>query len=258
MPLPIWLAHKLARRLTSVRLQKVLPYLAPDGWTQVGVEYENRVPRRIHSVTLIASAEARDTTLPRLQHDLREAVIDPTFGDEPLKPDNRTRVFINPEGVFFGGGPAVHSGLTGRKNAIDTYGEYSRHSGAALSGKDPLRIDRTGAYAARYAAKNVVAAGLARECEVLLSYSSGIAKPVSIQVDTLGTGVIPDDEITAGIERHIDFRPAAILRQFNLRYLPSIVKGGFYRRLAAYGHVGRMDIGLPWELTDKAALLQSG
>jgi S-adenosylmethionine synthetase len=257
MPLPLWLAHKLARRLTSVRLQKVLPYLTPDGWSQVGIEYEGRVPKRIHSITLIGSTRGKETTLPVLQHGLMEAVIEPAFADEPLRPDNKTAIFINPDGLFLEGGPSVHSGLTGRKNAIDTYGEYSRHSGAALSGKDPLRIDRSGAYAARYAAKNVVAAGLAEECEVLLSYSIGLARPVSIQAQTFGTGKVSDEEITTRLERHIDFRPAAILRQFNLRYLPSIVKGGFYRRLGAYGHVGRMDIGLPWEMTDKVQLLQS-
>jgi S-adenosylmethionine synthetase len=258
MPLPIWLAHKLARRLTSVRLQKIIPYLTPDGWTQVGVEYADRMPVRIHSVTLIAATKSKESDLAGLQHDLMEAVVEPVFADEPIQPDHRTSYFINSDGLFQRGGPSVHSGLTGRKNAIDTYGEYSRHSGAALSGKDPLRIDRSGAYAARYAAKNVVAAGLAKECEVLLSYSIGFAEPVSIQVDTFGTGVVSDDEITERIERHFDFRPAAILRQFNLRHLPSLVKGGFYRKLAAYGHVGRMDIGLPWELTDKAVLLRSG
>jgi S-adenosylmethionine synthetase len=257
MPLPIWLAHKLARRLTSVRFQKLLPYLAPDGWTQVGVEYQDRMPSRIQSLTLIASTRGKECTLDGLQDDLMEAVVEPVFADEPLRPDGRTRIFINPDGLFHGGGPSMHSGLTGRKNAIDTYGEYSRHSGAALSGKDPLRIDRSGAYAARHAAKNVVAAGLAKECEVLLSYSIGLAEPVSIQVETFGTGTIPDDEITERLERFFDFRPAAILRQFNLRYLPAVVKGGFYRKLAAYGHVGRMDIGLPWELTDKAQLLKS-
>src|SRR5208283_1291311 len=197
------------------------------------------------------------STLDGLRRDIMETVIEPVFVEEALRPDGRTIININPEGLMFRGGPSLHSGLTGRKNAIDTYGEYSRHSGSALSGKDPLRIDRSGAYAARHAAKNVVAAGLAKECEVLLSYSIGLAEPVSIQVDTFGTGTISDDEITDRLERHFDFRPAAILRQFNLRYLPSIVKGGFYRRLAAYGHVGRMDIGLPWEMTDKASLLKS-
>jgi len=184
-------------------------------------------------------------------------VVESVFRDEPIKPDDRTRIFVNPDGPFLLGGPSVHSGLTGRKNAIDTYGEYARHSGAALSGKDPTRIDRVGAYAARYAAKNVVAAGLAEECEVQLSYSIGLSRPVSIQVETFGTGKISDDEIARLVERHFDFRLASIIKQFNLRYLPSLVRGGFYRKLAAYGHVGRMDIGLPWELIDKVNLLKS-
>jgi S-adenosylmethionine synthetase len=156
------------------------------------------------------------------------------------------------------GGPSVHSGLTGRKNAIDTYGEYARHSGAALSGKDPTRIDRIGAYAARYAAKNIVAAGLADECEVQLSYSIGLSRPVSIQVETFGTGKILDDEIAVLLEKHFDFRLAGIIKQFNLRFLPNLVKGGFYKRLAAYGHMGRTDLGLvPWEEIDKVPILKS-
>lgn len=260
MPLPIWLAHRLARRLTSVRLQRVLPYLSPDGKTQVGVEYRNRRPYRIHSITVVGSQNQTPTAggppLRRLQDDLRRAVIDFVFQDEEVRPDEKTRIFVNPDGPFIIGGPSVHSGLTGRKNAIDTYGEYSRHSGAALSGKDPTRIDRVGAYAARYAAKNVVAAGLASECEVQLSYSIGLSHPVSIQVETFGSGKIPDDQIAALLKRHCDFRLAGIMRQFNLRFLPSLVKGGFYRKLATYGHVGRTDIGLPWEVTDKAALLR--
>ena len=258
MPLPIWLAHRLARRLTSVRLQKILPYLAPDGKTQVGVEYSDRRPYRIHSITVTASQNrASEPDSKRMHTEIREAVIDAVFHEEEIKPDEKTQVFINPDGPFITGGPSVHSGLTGRKNAIDTYGEYSRHSGAALSGKDPMRIDRIGAYAARYAAKNVVAAGLALECEVQLSYSIGLSRPVSIQVQTFGTGRIPDEDIAALIERHFDFRLAGIMRQFNLRHLPAIVKGGFYRKLAAYGHVGRMDIGLPWELTDKVNILKN-
>jgi len=260
LPLPIWLAHRLARRLTSARLQKILPFLAPDGKTQVGIEYRNRRPYRIHSLTVIgsqdSSASAGGPDLKQLQQDLRETVVDFVFQEESIRPDHQTRIFINPEGPFLIGGPSVHSGLTGRKNAIDTYGEYSRHSGAALSGKDPTRIDRVGAYAARYAAKNVVAAGLAAECEVQLSYSIGLSRPVSVQVETFGTGVIPDEEIAARLSQHCDFRLAGILRQFNLRHLPSTVRGGFYRKLAAYGHVGRMDIGLPWEVTDKAAVLR--
>jgi S-adenosylmethionine synthetase len=261
MPTPIWLAHRLARRLTSVRLQKLLPYLTPDGKTQVGIEYKNRRPTRIYSITVIGSqdkaAAAGGPDGKRLARDLHEAVIEPVFRDEELRPDEKTKMFINPDGPFLVGGPSVHSGLTGRKNAIDTYGEYSRHSGAALSGKDPSRIDRIGAYIARYAAKNVVAARLASDCEVQLSYSIGVARPVSIQVETFGTGVIPDEQIRRLLAQHCDFRLAAILRQFNLRFLPSLVKGGFYRKLAAYGHVGRMDIGLPWEVTDKAAVLRA-
>jgi S-adenosylmethionine synthetase len=254
MPLPIWLAHKLARRLTSVRLQKILPYLAPDGKSQAGVEYRQGRPYRIHSITVIASQqdspEQGGPDMQRLSSDIRETVIEAAFRDEEIKPDERTRIFINPDGLFVTGGPAVHSGLTGKKSAVDTYGEYARQSGAALSGKDPLRIDRVGAYAARYAAKNVVAAGLARECEVQLSYSIGLPSPASIYVETFGTGNIPADEIAARIRRHFDFRLAAIIRRFNLRHLPATVKGGFYQKLAAYGHVGRMDIGLPWEMTD--------
>jgi S-adenosylmethionine synthetase len=255
VPFPIWLAHKLARRLTSVRLQKILSYLSPDGKTQVGIEYRNGRPYRIHSVTVIASqnrpTEEGGPDMKRLQDDIRQAVVDSVFLDEDIQPDRNTKIFINPDGAFIVGGPSVHSGLTGRKNAIDTYGEYSRQSGAALSGKDPVRIDRVGAYAARYAAKNVVAAGLADECELQLSYSIGLSRPVSIQVETFGTGTIADEKIAELVDRRFDFRLAGIMKQFNLRHLPSILKGGFYRKLAAYGHVGRMDIGLPWELTDK-------
>ncbi|MBF0505416.1 MAG: methionine adenosyltransferase [Nitrospirae bacterium] len=258
MPLPIWLAHKLARRLTSARLQKVLPYLSQDGKTQVGVEFRNRRPHRIHSLTVIASQKkGNGPDLRQLTGDIREAVIDSVFKDEEVKPDKDTRIFVNPDGPFIIGGPSIHSGLTGRKNAIDTYGEYSRHSGAALSGKDPMRIDRVGAYAARYAAKNVVAAGLADECEIQLSYSIGLSRPVSIQVETFGTGRVPDNIIADLVEKNFDFRIAGIIKQFQLRRLPSVIKGGFYRKLASYGHVGRMDLGLPWELTDKAHLLRA-
>jgi len=258
MPLPIWLAHKLARRLTSARLQKVLPYLSQDGKTQVGVEFSNRIPSRIHSITVIASQnKGSGPDLKQLSHDIREAIIDNVFNDEAIKPDKNTRIFVNPDGPFITGGPSIHSGLTGRKNAIDTYGEYSRHSGAALSGKDPMRIDRVGAYAARYAAKNVVAAGLAEECEIQLSYSIGLSRPVSIQVETFGTGKLSDAIIADLVEKNFDFRLAGIVKQFSLRRLPAAIKGGFYRKLAVYGHVGRMDIGLPWELTDKACLLKT-
>jgi S-adenosylmethionine synthetase len=261
MPLPIWLAHELAKKLTQVRVDNILPYLTPDGKTQVGVEYGDRQPKRIHSITIIASqnplSHSHSPDLKQLEQDLHETVIDPVFETQPIKPDKDTKIFINPDGPLIIGGPAAHSGMTGRKNAIDTYGEYSRHSGAALSGKDPSRIDRVGAYAARYAAKNIVAAGLADECEVQLSYSLGLSRPVSIEVETFGTGKIDEEEIKILLEKHFDFRLAGIIKQFNLRFLPSLLKGGFYKKLAAYGHVGRTDIGLvPWEETDKTALLE--
>ena len=256
IPLPIWLAHKLARRLAAVRFRRRLRYLAPDGKTQVGVEFRNQKPHRIHSITIVASLTDNQPPSPdKLRDDLIEQVIGPAFLDESIRPDGKTLLFINPEGPV-NGGPAAHSGLTGRKNAIDTYGEYSRQSEAALSGKDPARIDRVGAYAARYAAKNVVAAGLADECEVQLSYSIGQTQPVSLRVQTFGTGRFPDEELAALVRNRFDFRPAGIIRQFNLRHLPALHGGRFYRKLAAYGHMGRMDMGLPWELTDKAAELR--
>ena len=264
MPLPIWLAHQLARRLTQVREENILPYLTPDGKTQVGIEYRDRLPYRVHSLTVTASqnlsSEVNSPSFEKFQQDIRETVIDTVFADQSLaiKLDNDTQIFINPDGPLFVGGPAVHSGLTGRKNAIDTYGEYSRHSGAALSGKDPTRIDRVGAYAARYAAKNLVAAGLASECEVQLSYSIGIPRPVSIQVQTFGTGKISNVNLREILEQHFDFRLAGIIRQFNLRFLPNLIKGGFYKKLASYGHVGRRDLDfIPWEETDKISVLSN-
>jgi S-adenosylmethionine synthetase len=257
MPLPIWLAHKLARRLAAARLQRRLNYLAPDGKVQVGVRYCAGRPCAIHAITLVASQHQRlAVESARLREDLYTHVIEPVFLDEPLVPDATTRVDINPDGVFVDGGPLTHSGLTGRKNAIDTYGEYSRQSESALSGKDPARIDRVGAYAARHAAKNVVAAGLADMCEVQLTYAIGQSRPVSIQVDTHHSGRLEDQEIAARLGRIFDFRPAGIVRRFDLRHLPQLRKGGFYRRLAAYGQVGRMDLGLPWERTDQAAALR--
>jgi S-adenosylmethionine synthetase len=256
MPLPIWLAHSLARRLTAVRQDKILPYVAPDGKTQVGVEYNNRQPNRIHSISILASQNQRNTSsIANLQQEIKESVIDYVFQNLDIKPDNNTRIFIDFDQSFTIGGPSVHSGLTGRKNGIDTYGEYSRHSGAALSGKDPTRIDRVGAYAARYAAKNIVAAGLATECEVQVTYSMGLARPVSIQVETFGTGKIPDADIIGLLEEHFDFRLGGIIRKFNLRALPALGEGGFYRKLAAYGHVGRDDLkNLPWEEVDMVPL----
>ncbi len=252
MPLPIYLAHKLAKRIIQAKRRKIIPYLSPDAATQVGVEFKDRRPDRIHSITIIAS-QSRPAKVPTAQmaEEIREHIIKHAFADEPIQPDSRTRIYINPVDHIMVGGPAVHSGLTGRKNAIDTYGEYSRQSGSALSGKDPLRIDRVGAYAARYAAKNLVAAGLARECEVQLSYSIGRSRPVSIQVETFGSGVKPDSKLAKLLEDHCEFRLAGILKNFNLRFLPSLNPNGFFRKLAAYGHVGRLDLDLPWEATDK-------
>jgi S-adenosylmethionine synthetase len=256
MPLPIWLAHRLARRLSMVRSEGVLPYLAPDGKIQVGVEYRSRKPHRIHSVTITASQKSRHRpSLKTLRADLQDLVVEPVFKDEKVHPDGKTRIFVNPEGVFTGG-PVHHSGLTGRKNAVDTYGGYSRHSGNALSGKDPLRIDRIGAYAARYAAKNIVAAGLAKECEVILSYTIGVTKPVSLHIKTLGA-ITNEDKLQDLIKRHFEFRVAGIVRDFNLRHLPRVNPDGFYQLLAKYGHFGRPDLDLPWEKTDKADLLAS-
>jgi len=255
MPLPIWLAHKMARRLSTARSEGTLPYLMPDGKVQVGVEYRKRKPHRIHSATITASQRsARTPSLKTLRADIMEAVFTPVFDEETVKPDKKTRVFVNPNGVFLGG-PTYHSGLTGRKNAVDTYGEFSRHSGDALSGKDPMRIDRVGAYAARYAAKNVVAAGLATECEVALSYSIGLSRPASLRVNTFGTSQKPQEDILDLVSTHFDFRLGAILRQFNVRHLPAMHPEGFYQKIAAYGHVGRDDVDLPWEKTDKAELL---
>lgn len=257
MPLPIFLAHKLARRLAEVRHSGELSYLEPDGQTQVGVEYTGHRPVRIHGLTLIASQRAIHTPSERqLRDDLLQAVVEPVFEDEPLRPHDGTRIAINPEGVVGPGGPAFHAGLTGRKNGVDTYGEYARHSGAALSGKDPSRIDRVGAYAARWAAKNVVAAGLADECEVCLSYSIGLAGPVSIRVQTFGTGHVTEDEIARRLENELDFRVAGIVRELGLRDLPRRDERGLYPKLAVYGHVGRPDLDLPWERTDRADALR--
>jgi S-adenosylmethionine synthetase len=257
MPLPVWLAHKLARQLATARRQH-LPELLPDGKTQVSVEFRDRRPARIHGLTIVTTLrDARGSGADRLRERIRESVVGPAFDGEEIAPDERTRIDINPEGVFAGGGPAVHSGLTGRKTAVDTYGEYARHSGAALSGKDPSRIDRVGAYAARHAARNVVAAGLASECEVQLTYAIGLSHPVSVQVETFGTCRIEEDEVERRLLAACDFRPAAIVRRFGLRRLPATSSDGFYATLAAYGHMGRTDVDLPWERDDLADQLRS-
>jgi S-adenosylmethionine synthetase len=258
MPLPIWLSNKLARQLTRVRREKILPYIQPDGKVQVGVAFKDRKPKRIHSVTISTSQNsAAKAGSKKLHQDILENVINPVFKDEPIQPDKSTRIFINPDGPYLGG-PTHHSGLTGRKSAVDTYGKYARHSGDALSGKDPLRIDRVGAYAARYAAKNVVAAGLASECEVMLSYSIGLTQPVSMQVQTFGTAKIPETKIVELLTENFDFRLAGILKQFKLRQLPLKHLDGFYQKLAVYGHFGRTDMDLPWEATDKTNVLAAG
>mgnify|MGYP000011756474 CR=1 FL=1 len=250
MPLPIYMANKLTRRLTHARKQKILPYLMADAKVQVGVQYERWTPRRIHSLTL--EVQTRTVGKPdadTLKADLMEAVVTPVFENLPVTPDGETVVHINPNGPYLGG-PLYHSGLTGRKCAVDTYGEYARHSGKALSGKDPLRVDRIGVYAARYVAKNVVAAGLASACEIMVSYATGASQPVSILVNTFGTGTQPDGELAERLRSRFDFRPAGILKRFGLRQLPGQQAGGFFQKLSANGHVGRDDMDLPWEQTD--------
>lgn len=258
LPLPIWLAHRLAQRLWAVREE--LPYLSPDGKTQVAVEYHEHRPVRVHGIALIAcQLDAREPTAERLEAELRARVVEPVFAGLPLRPDDKTRIAINPEGPLVPGGPALHAGLTGRKTAVDGYGEFARSGAAAFCGKDPSRIDRVGRYAAHHAARNVVAAGLADRCEVQLSYAIGLARPVSVIVNTYGTARIADADLEARIERVFDFRPAAIVRKFKLRSLPAEHGGTFYRKLASYGQFGRSDLDLGWDRVDCAeALLEAG
>ena len=256
MPAPIVLANRVARGLSEARRRKTLGYLSPDCTVQVGVEYENGKPVRIENVTVIAGVQKDKVDPVALREDLLKLVITPVFADEPLSLDDGTKIYVNPQGAFPKSGPAYHSGMTGRKSAADTYGGYARHNGAALSGKDPSRIDRVGVYAARYAAKNIVAAGLAQECEVQLSYSIGQAGPVSIQVQTFGTGAVADQAIKKRVEQHFDFRVGAIIRDFNLRHLPEEHPNGFYGLLPAFGHFANARLDLPWERTDKADLLK--
>ena len=255
MPLPIFMAHKLAEQLDAPSVRKKLPYLLPDGTAQVAIEYEGWMPKRIHSITLVTSqAEAAAVDLKQLRSDMIDHVVEPVLKKHKYGTDGDMKVHVNPEGPVIGGGPAVHSGLTGRKTGIDTYGEFARHSGAAMSGKDPLRIDRVGAYAARYAAKNLVAAGLASECEVQLSYTVGAARPISVHVRTFGTAELDEAELVARLDKAIDFRLGAIVRDLQLQKLPSEVNG-FYEKLAVYGQVGRLDVDAPWEKTDKVEAL---
>jgi S-adenosylmethionine synthetase len=246
MPMPISLAHKLVKKLSEVRKDGTLSYLRPDGKSQVTVEYENDRPVRIDTV-VISSQHSPDVDHDTIEKDVIEKVIKPIIPAELL--DSKTRFLINPTGRFVVGGPQGDSGLTGRKIIVDTYGGYARHGGGAFSGKDPTKVDRSAAYAARYVAKNIVAAGLARKCEVQLAYAIGVARPVSILVDTFGTGKISEDKLVQLVQKHFDLRPAGIIKTLNLRR-------PIYRQTAAYGHLGRTDIDLSWEKTDKAETLK--
>lgn len=247
MPLPISLAHKLAKRLTEVRKNGTLSYLRPDGKSQVTVEYQDGKPVRVDAV-VISSQHSPDVSQEQLHVDIRREVIEKVIPAELL--DENTKYYINPTGRFVVGGPQGDSGLTGRKIIVDTYGGYARHGGGAFSGKDPSKVDRSAAYAARWVAKNVVAAGLATKCEVELAYAIGVAKPVSIMVDTFGTGKVADEKIEQAVEKVFDLTPAAIIRELDLRK-------PIYRQLAAYGHMGREDLGVKWENTDRAEALKA-
>ena len=264
MPLPISLAHKLSYRLAQVRKQGILSYLRPDGKSQVTVEYVDGKPSRIHTVLIstqhddvIDGISDNAQIQAKIKEDIKKYVIDYVFENEAIKLDDETKILVNPSGRFVVGGPQGDAGLTGRKIIVDTYGGYSRHGGGAFSGKDPTKVDRSAAYASRYVAKNVVAAGLAEKCEIELAYAIGVAEPISIMVDTFGTGKISDDEISKLVSKNFDLRPAAIIKNFDLRNLPAKNGGKFYQLLAAYGHMGRTDIDVPWEHTDKADALKS-
>ncbi len=264
MPLPISLAHKLSYRLAQVRKQGILNYLRPDGKSQVTVEYINGKPAKIHTVLISTqhdpeiNGECDNSKVQEIiKNDIKKHVIDAVFANESIKPDSETKILVNPSGRFVVGGPQGDAGLTGRKIIVDTYGGYSRHGGGAFSGKDPTKVDRSAAYAARYVAKNIVAAGLAEKCEIELAYAIGVAEPVSIMVDTFGTGKISDEELSVLVQKNFDLRPAAIIKGFDLRGLPAKNGGKFYQLLAAYGHMGRTDINVPWEATDKAETLKS-
>ena len=247
MPMPISLAHKLAKRLTEVRKSGLLPYLRPDGKSQVTIEYVDGKPTRVEAV-VISSQHSDTVTTEQLRADIMEQVIRATIPAELL--DENTKYFINPTGRFVVGGPQGDTGLTGRKIIVDTYGGYARHGGGAFSGKDPSKVDRSAAYATRWVAKNIVAAGLADKCEVQVAYAIGVAKPVSIMVDTFGTGKVENAKIEAAVEKVFDLTPAAIIRDLDLRK-------PIYRQLAAYGHMGREDLGVKWENTDRVEALRA-
>ncbi len=247
MPLPISLAHKLAIQLTAVRKNHTLDYLRPDGKTQVTVEYQDDVPVRVDTV-VISTQHSDSVTLEQIREDLIKHVITPIIPADLI--DGETKIYVNPTGRFVVGGPAGDSGLTGRKIIVDTYGGYSRHGGGAFSGKDPTKVDRSACYATRYIAKNIVAAGLAKKCEVQLAYAIGIAKPVSVMIDTFGTAVVDEALISEAVQKHVDLRPAAIIDRFQLRR-------PIYSATAAYGHMGREDIEAPWEARDLAPVLRA-
>ncbi|MFB0846145.1 methionine adenosyltransferase [Paenibacillus oleatilyticus] len=247
MPLPISLSHQLARRLSEVRKNGTLAYLRPDGKTQVTVEYEGAKPVRVDTI-VVSTQHAEEISLEQIQADIKEHVIKPIVPGALI--DDNTKYFINPTGRFVIGGPQGDAGLTGRKIIVDTYGGYARHGGGAFSGKDPTKVDRSGAYAARYVAKNIVAAGLADKCEVQLAYAIGVAKPVSISVDTFGTGKVSEEKLVEIVRKNFDLRPAGIIKMLDLRR-------PIYKQTAAYGHFGRTDIDLPWERTDKAEQLKA-
>lgn len=248
MPLPIALSHRIARRLSEVRKNDTLGYLRPDGKTQVTIEYVDGKPVRVDTI-VVSTQHAEEVSLEQIQKDIMEHVIKPVVPVEWL--DEQTKYFINPTGRFVIGGPQGDAGLTGRKIIVDTYGGYARHGGGAFSGKDPTKVDRSAAYAARYVAKNIVAAGLADKCEIQLAYAIGVAKPVSINVDTYGTGKVSEEKLVELITSNFDLRPAGIIKMLDLRR-------PIYAKTAAYGHFGRTDIDLPWERVDKAELLKSG
>jgi len=263
MPLPISLAHRISRRLAAVRKTGQLAYLRPDGKTQVTIAYEDGRPVGIDTILIstqhsptIGDITDEKAVQAKIKEDLWSAVVEPVFADIEVKPDAQTRFLVNPTGKFVIGGPQGDSGLTGRKIIVDTYGGYSRHGGGAFSGKDPTKVDRSAAYACRYVAKNIVAAGLADKCEVQLSYAIGVARPVSILVETFGTGKIDDDRLLELVQQNFELRPAGIIHAFNLRNLPAERGGRFYQDVAAYGHLGRNDLDLPWEKTDKAEILK--
>jgi len=263
MPLPISLAHRISRQLAAVRKTGQLPYLGPDGKTQVTVAYEDGQPVGIDTILIstqhtstIGEISSETAVQAKIKQDLWALVVQPVFANATVKPSEQSRFLVNPTGKFVIGGPQGDSGLTGRKIIVDTYGGYSRHGGGAFSGKDPTKVDRSAAYACRYVAKNIVAAGLADKCEVQISYAIGVARPVSISVETFGTARVTDDRLLELIKQHFELRPAGMIQAFNLRHLPAEREGRFYQDVAAYGHFGRSDLDLPWEQTDKVPLLQ--